>query len=296
MHRVTGRQSVRTARPWLWTALAVAVVGAAAVWVVRPDPAACHSEPAADSPVLTRTVIAPSPAAPDPVPPLERLDPPVPGEARYYAFGPGVACSIPDLPLDGFYVGVPTSEYAGSSVCGAVVELGGPLGTVRAHIVDRCPGCAPGQYDLSTAAFARIADQHDGVAHIRLRRISNPVPIPEVLYRVKDGSSAHWLGLLFADTGNPVSRVEIRPDAGGAGRALTRGPDNYWSVSGAGPGPFTASVTDTEGHRVDIPGITVSPGAVRRTGVGMYRFPELAPAPAATATAPVTTPPPASCS
>ncbi|MBF6176261.1 expansin EXLX1 family cellulose-binding protein [Nocardia blacklockiae] len=288
MHRVTQQQHGRTARPWLWTALAAAVVVAATLWVARPDPAACHTAAPAAAPVPPApTMTIPSAAAPETIPALEQLDPPQPGEARYYTFGRNVACSIPDLPLDGFYVGVPTAEYAGSAACGTFVQIDGPLGSVRAQIVDRCPGCAPGHYDLSTAAFTQIADRDAGVARVQLRRIHNPLPIPELMYRVKDGSSEHWFGVLFANAGNPLSRIEIRPDAGGPGHTLTRGTDNYWSFSGAGPGPFTALVTDVEGHQVQIPGIPVASGAMRRTGTGLYSFPALPPTPAAT------TPPPA---
>ncbi|WP_280257202.1 expansin EXLX1 family cellulose-binding protein [Nocardia wallacei] len=296
MHRVTQQQHARTARPWLWTALAVAVVAAAALWVTRPDPTACHTAPPAAAPVPpVRPATTPGTVVPVPIPPLEQIDAPQPGEARYYTFRPGVACSIPDLPADGFYVGVPTVEYAGGTACGTLVQIDGPLGSVRAQIVDRCPGCAPGHYDLSTAAFTRIADPNAGVAPIRLRRIHNPVPIPELFYRVQDGSSEHWLGLLVANTGNPLTRVEIRPESGAAGRALIRGADNYWSTSGAGPGPFTALVTDSEGHQVRIPGITVTPGQVRHTGIGLYSFPGSAPATTAPAPAPPATTPAAVC-
>lgn len=296
MHRVTQQQHVRAARPWLWTALAVAVVTAAALWVTRPDPKACHTAPPAAAPVPpVRPATTPGTGVPEPIPALEQIDPPQPVEARYYTFRQGVACSIPDLPVDGFYVGVPTAEYAGSAACGTLVQLDGPLGSVRAQIVDRCPGCAPGHYDLSTAAFTRIADRSTGVAQIRLRRIHNPVPIPELFYRVQDGSSAHWFGLLVANSGNPLTRVEIRPETGGPGRALIRGADNYWSTSGAGPGPFTALVTDSEGHQARIPGITVAPGEVRRTGIGLYTFPGPAAAVTAAAPAPPVTVPAAVC-
>ncbi|WP_280386914.1 expansin EXLX1 family cellulose-binding protein [Nocardia wallacei] len=277
MHRVTQQQHIRAARPWLFTALAVGVVVAAALWVSRPEPAACRTSQGAPAPA--RPVTLPSITVPQLVTPVEQRDPAQPGEARYYTFGQGVACSYPELPLDGFYVGVPTEEYAGSAACGTVVDLEGPLGSVRAQIVDRCPGCAPGHYDLSTAAFTRIADRSAGVAQIRLRRVHNPVPIPELIYRVKDGSSAHWMALLFGNAGNPLSRVEIRPDAGGPGVTLTRGMDNYWSTSGAGSGPFTALVTDVEGHQVRIPGIEVTPGEIRHTGVGLYDLPAPAPTP-----------------
>jgi|GEM_PF-6995823 len=293
MHRVTQQEHIRAARPWLWTALVVATVAAAALWVVRPHPEACRSA-VTSAPAPARPATTANSPAPEQVSDDERVDPPVAGQARYYTFSPGVACSFPDLPLDGYYIGVPTGEYDGSADCGAYMDLNGPLGTVRAQVVDRCPGCGPHQYDLSTAAFARIADPAAGVAQIGLSRVHNPSPPSDLVYRMADGSSPGWLGLLFTDTGNPLSRVEIRPDSGGPGYTLTRGMDDYWSISGPGAGPFTVLVTDADGHQVEVPGITIDPGRVQHTGRSLYALPAsssvITPAPAPTPVTPAPVP------
>jgi expansin len=298
MHRVTQRENIRAARPWLWTALVVAAVVAAAVWAVRPDPAACRSAvtPPPAAPAATPALTTNSPA-PDQVSDDERVDPPVSAQARYYTFSPGAACSFPGLPLDGYYVGVPTDEYADSAACGGYADLTGPLGTVRAQIVDRCPGCGPHQYDLSTTAFTRIADPATGIAQITMSRVHNPSPPPDLVYRIADGSSSAWLGLLFTDTGNPLSRVEIRDESGGPGHTLTRGVDDYWSISGAGPGPFALLVTDADGHQAEVPGISIAPGRIQHTGRSLYALP----APSASSPPPVqrpitVTPAPVPCS
>ncbi|MBF6064242.1 hypothetical protein IU500_21305 [Nocardia terpenica] len=297
MHRVTQQQHIRAARPWLAAALLGAAVVTAVLWTMRPHAAACRTASTAvrsapaSAPALASPTTAPNPLAPNQIPGGEQRDAPEAAQARYYAFAPTVSCSFPNLPLDGYYVGVPTGEFAGGAECGSFVDLEGPLGAVRAEIVDRCPGCGPHQYDLSTAAYNRIADPRAGVAEIRLIRIHNPDPAPELTFRVQNGSSASWIGLLFADTGNALSRVEIRPDSGGPGHTLSRGPDNYWRISGAGPGPFTALLTDTDGHQAEVPGITVTPGQIQHTDIQLYRPPP--PIQPTTAPPPVTTVPPA---
>ncbi|MCM6772157.1 hypothetical protein NDR87_02300 [Nocardia sp. CDC159] len=292
MHRVTQQQHVRAAWPWVLGALVLGAVVAFVVWVVRPQSPNCRTvavtaSPTTTAPVASPTTMPTNPPVAEPIPVGERREPPEAGQARYYVFNQNVSCSFPNLPLDGYYVGVPTDEYAGGAICGSYVDVAGPLGSVRAMVVDRCPGCGPRQYDLSTAAFTRIAEQGQGVVSIQLSRVHDPGPPPEVSYRVQDGSSSAWLGLLFADTGNPLSRVEIRPEAGGPGRVLNRGMDNYWTVSGAGPGPFTALLTDIHGNQIQIPNIPVDPGRIERTGLRLYD--DAPPSPAPTTPPPTTT-------
>ncbi|MEV6772354.1 expansin EXLX1 family cellulose-binding protein [Nocardia sp. NPDC051030] len=288
MHRTGHEEEVRTGRPWMWTALAGVVVVGAVMWMMRPTPASCHA-----AVPTTRVVTLPAPTTPGSVT-AQQIPVPVPtapatpeqGEARFYAFTPGVACSLPDLPLDGYYVGVPTGEYDGSVPCGSYVDIDGPIGSVRAQIVDRCPGCGPHQYDLSRAAFEAIANSTDGVAPIRFSRVRDPNPAPELFYRVQQGSSSDWIGLLFSGSGNPIRQVDLRSDAGGDWLSLRRGYDNYWTISGAGAGPFTARITDIYGHEAQIPGLTIESGQLRYTGIRLYDFPETTPP------APVQTTPP----
>ncbi|MFB8001236.1 expansin EXLX1 family cellulose-binding protein [Nocardia sp. NPDC056000] len=288
MHR-TGHEEVRSGRPWLWTALAALVVVGTATWVMRPEPVACRSA----APITTVITLPPAATAnsvtTQQLPPPQPAPAPEAAEARYYAFGPGVACSLPDLPLDGYYVGVSTSEYDGSTPCGSYIDIDGPLGSVRAQIVDRCPGCAPHQYDLSRAAFEAIAHTIDGVAQIRINRVRDPNPAPELFYRVQQSSSVSWIGLLFSGGGNPLREVALRPESGGDFRPLRRGYDNYWSISGLGAGPFTARVTDIYDHVVEVPGVVIAPGQLRYTGIRLYDLPDPA---AAVTTTPAPAPPP----
>ncbi len=277
----------------------IAVVGVV-VWVARPEPITCEAAttatdtmattqialPPSSSGVATKRTTSPSPS-PSPTPSPSSA---VPGEARYYSFSPGVACSYQDLPVDGFYVGISTSEYGNADLCGAYLDVHGPYGEVRVLIADRCPGCAPGQLDLSTAAFEQIADPSQGVADIRYSVVRDPDPAPEMIYEVKPDSSASWMAILFSNTGNPLRQVAIRPaEDGGEWQDLTRGPDNHWTISGAGEGPFAVRVTDLYDHATEIYGLTLDPGP-HLTGARLYTN-EPPPEPTTTTTEPAIVPP-----
>ena len=285
------RRHVRTI--WLWSAVAAVAVAAVTAGLLRSRPSTCDAVSSSPgTPVTTRAVTTRATTAPAPPAAAAVVEF---GQARYYTFTDGVACSFPSLPLDGFYAGVPTGEYGQAAECGSFLDIQGPRGQVRVEIVDRCPGCGPGQYDLSTAAFTQLADTATGVIPISFSRVHDPSPAAGLSYVVEAGSSAVWLGLLVNDTGNPIQQIAIRPEAGGPWQPLTRGVDNYWTVAGAGAGPFTALVTDLDGHQAQISGIALLPGQVKRTDTLLYTVPAAAEASPAAATPPPNTPPPNRC-
>lgn len=268
MHRIPIHQR-HFRSGWLWSAAGVLVVVGAVIWAVRPEPGHCEATgtPSAATTsartAVTSTFITSAVPAPEPPPGLV-----IDGEARYYSFSQGVACSFRGLPLDGFYVGMSTPEYGRADPCGGYLDIHGPHGDVRALIVDRCPGCAAGQLDLSASAFRQVADPSDGVAKIRYHIVRDPEPPPEVMYEVKPDVTSNWFAMLVSGTGNPIGQVAIR-SGNGPWRDLTRGMDNYWTTTGAGPGPFTALVTDVHGNRAEIPGVALEPG-IKATGARLY--------------------------
>ncbi|MFC9896988.1 expansin EXLX1 family cellulose-binding protein [Nocardia sp. NPDC127579] len=261
----------------------LAVVGLL-VWVARPESTPCAATgtaglvtefptPPSSSGIATmRTTVSP-PAA-------------VVGEARYFRFAPGVACSFPDLPVDGYYAGVSTLEYGTADLCGAYLDVHGPNGAVRVLVADHCPGCAPGQLDLSAAAFAEIADPAHGVADIRYRVVHNPDPAPEIGYEIKADSSETWLAILFTGTGNPLRQVSIRSAEADAWLPLVHTSDNHWTITGAGAGPFGLRLTDIHNQATEIHGLTLTTG-VNRSGTSLYT---ITPPPPVTTPAPVPRP------
>jgi hypothetical protein len=174
-------------------------------------------------------------------------------------------CSIEPLSGGGLYVSLPPGQYRDGTDCGAYLTITGPRGTVRAEIVDMCPGCAAGRLDLSTAAFARIQPLADGTALVTYRLARDPALSGPLAVRIQAGSSRGSMAIQVLNHGNPLSRVQVN------GRDLAPRPDGYWvAPGGAGGGPFRVNVLDSVGNTAVLTGITLRPGAVQRTTVLMY--------------------------
>ncbi len=172
-------------------------------------------------------------------------------------------------PADGLFVALPAPEYAGAADCGGYLEVSGPNGSVRVKVIDQCPECAAGHIDLSETAFARLAPLSAGLINVSYTPLADPALPGPVSLEVKQGSSQYWLALLADNTGNPLAKVQVKTVSGWL--SLARASYNYWiAASGAGPGPFTVRLTDTQGHQVTVSGITLSPGTVQTTGTWMY--------------------------
>ena len=172
-------------------------------------------------------------------------------------------------PADGLFVALPAPEYAGAADCGGYLEVTGPDGSVRVQVIDQCPECTAGHIDLSEAAFARLAPLSAGLINVSYTLLADPALPGPVSVAVKQGSSQYWLALLVDNTGNPLASVQVQTSSGWL--SLARASYNYWiASSGAGQGPFTVRLTDTQGHQVTVSGITLNPGAVQSTGTWMY--------------------------
>jgi expansin (peptidoglycan-binding protein) len=100
--------------------------------------------------------------------------------------------------------------------------------------------------------------------------VSSPPLTAPLSVTVKGGSSPYWLALLPANTGNPLSSVQVQ-DSGGNWTTLTRSGYGYWlAPQGAGSGPFTVRMTDTAGNQATLPDVQLSPGQTQNTGTWMY--------------------------
>ncbi|HEY0937095.1 MAG TPA: expansin EXLX1 family cellulose-binding protein [Trebonia sp.] len=189
-------------------------------------------------------------------------------EATHYVLDGLPNCGY-SPPADGLYVALPASEYAGAARCGSYLEVTGPAGSVRVKVIDQCPECAAGHIDLSVTAFAKLAPLSAGLISVSYATLADPVLPGPLSVQVKQGSSQYWLALLADNTGNPLTSVQVRTASGWL--SLTRASYNYWvAASGAGPGPFTVRLTDSQGHQATAAGITLSPGSVQSAGTRMY--------------------------
>jgi expansin len=222
----------------------------------------------------------------------------VSGIATHYVLQGLPNCSYPSPPADGLFVALSPGEYDNAAACGGYLEVHGPDGSVRVEVIDQCPGCGDGHIDLSEAAFSALAPLNQGLIDVTYQSLVNPALPGPVSLLVKQGSSQYWLALLAMNTGNPLASVQVQSESGGGWYNLVQASYNYWvAQSGAGTGPFTVRLTDTQGHVVTLRGIALSPGVVQTTGTWMYgagTTTELATEPASTPPAPHTSRPVAS--
>jgi expansin len=195
----------------------------------------------------------------------------VSGTATHYVLQSLPNCSYPSPPADGLFVAMSPDEYDSAAACGGYLEVHGPDGSVRVEVIDQCPGCAAGHIDLSEAAFSALAPLGQGLIDVTYQPLVNPSLPGPVSLLVKQGSSQYWLALLVMNTGNTLASVQVQSESGGGWYNLVRADYNYWvAQSGAGAGPFTVKLTDTQGHVATVQGIALSPGVVQGTGTWMY--------------------------
>ena len=272
---------------------AVAVAAVVGIGQLAGGQTTCHPSSALSSPVLSSPVLS-SPVLSSSA--LSSAGPALPALSlaalsRPSGSGSGIAthylltglpnCSYPSPPADGLFVALPPAQYDSAGACGGYLSVSGPDGSVTVQVIDQCPDCATGHIDLSEAAFAELAPLSAGQINVRYQYLADPALPGPVTMEVKSGSSQYWLALLADNTGNPLASVQVQTSSGGW-MSLARASYNYWiAPSGAGSGPFTVRLTDTEGHQVTVRGIALDPGTVQSTGVSMYGAGRAASPPAA---------------
>jgi expansin (peptidoglycan-binding protein) len=184
------------------------------------------------------------------------------GEATHYDADGRGNCSFEAS--DGMVAAVNGGDYDRAAWCGACLEVTGPSGAVVVRVVDKCPGCKPGDLDLGQAAFAALAPLAEGRIPIRWRPVACDVTGP-IAYRFKDGSNAFWTAIQIRNHRHPIKKLEWR-DATGAWSAIDRAEYNYFVTTRAlGKGPYVLRVTDAYGHEVVDEGIALG-DAVTRAG------------------------------
>ena len=197
-------------------------------------------------------------------------------------------CSYPSPPANNLFVALSPSEYNSAAACGGYLTVTGPDGSVTVQVIDQCPECATGHIDLSEPAFAKLAPLSAGLINVHYQYLADPALPGPITMEVKSGSSQYWLALLADNTGNPLASVQVETGSGGW-ISLARANYNYWiAQSGAGSGPFTVRLTDTQGNQVTVRDVALDPGAVQSTGVYMYGGggDPAAPAPSSSSAAP----------
>ena len=185
---------------------------------------------------------------------------PLTGEATYYVADGTGSCSF-DASGDLMVAAINAPDYALAAWCGACLAVTGPAGEVIVRVVDKCPGCAHGDLDLSAEAFAKVSPLSAGRVPITWREVACDVNGP-LSYQFKAGSNAFWTAIQVRNHRYPIAKIEA--GTAGALEPIARVDYNYFvDTSGLGTGPYTIRVTDTRGHVVEDTNIALGDGVLR---------------------------------
>ncbi|MPY31638.1 hypothetical protein FNH09_10195 [Streptomyces adustus] len=188
------------------------------------------------------------------------------GVATSYDAGDGDGACLYGPADDLMVAAMNTTDYESAQACGAYVLVrtsGGASVTVR--IVNECPSpCTPGQLDLSTQAFAKLADLSAGRIPITWELVS-PRTVGTLSVRYKTGSSRYWCAIQVIGHRNPVARLETR--TAGGWRRLPRADYNYFLAEDGGGCGGAIRITDIYGEQLTVDGIALRPDAVQATRV-----------------------------
>jgi expansin (peptidoglycan-binding protein) len=128
---------------------------------------------------------------------------------------------------------------------------------VVVRVVDRCPECQAGHFDLRRSSFAKVADLPDGRVAVRWRAVTCPT-VGNLRLQVKDGSNPWWVAIQPRNHRRPVAKLEGKKD--GVWKELQRADYNYFlEESGLGPGPVELRVTADDGTVVSATLQSVQP-------------------------------------
>lgn len=193
------------------------------------------------------------------------------GDGTYYDADGSGNCGF-DSTGDLMVAAMNHTDYADSAACGACVHIKGPSGEVTVRIVDQCPGCAPGDIDLSPQAFEKLADPVLGRVDISWTYVPCDVS-GNIVYHFKEGSNQWWTAVQIRNARFAIGKLEVQKD--GQYVEVNRVDYNYFvDDSGMGPGPYTFRVTDVNGNVLTDSGIAfVEAGDAEGSG----QFPSCSP-------------------
>lgn len=189
------------------------------------------------------------------------------GDGTFYDSNGTGNCSFDPLPSN-MFAAMNREDYADSAMCGAYVEITGPLGSVVVKITDQCPECAKGDIDMSRAAFDKIGKQIDGRVKIRWRVISPELQGP-IVYHFKEGSNPWWMAVQIRNHRNPIAKVEYK-QANGSYVELPRESYNFFILESNDVSVYDFRVTDIYGNQISDNGVRLIEAGDR---AGSAQFP-----------------------
>lgn len=160
---------------------------------------------------------------------------------------PGSACSYSYLETKTAAV----SAASSAGQCGACLEIvraDGGSGRTVAVVTDNCPQCAPGDVDLSPAAFIDVGPLSEGRIAGVARVIDCP-PAGDPFVTVQSGSNPFFVALVVERAARAIASVELRDSSTTTFMPMSLGPSNrYQAVPMGGLTlPLTLRITDAIG-------------------------------------------------
>lgn len=186
------------------------------------------------------------------------------GDLTTYTLSGEGNAMLNDLVTDGMYAAMNTHDYNNAELAGACIEVTYNSKKVKVLVIDRLPEGAKGDIDLSPAAFEELT----GLTTGRFDASWKIVPFESgnnISFKYKDGSSSSWMGVQARYGTYPVEKMEV--EINGAYVEMERQEYNYYTVSGAGAGPYNFRLTDIYGDVVEAKNISFSLDEIQKSTV-----------------------------
>ncbi|KAF2654246.1 carbohydrate-binding module family 63 protein [Lophiostoma macrostomum CBS 122681] len=189
------------------------------------------------------------------------------GEATFYGGNvSGGMCSFTGYTIpSGIYgTALSDSNWDNAGNCGACVSVTGPSGnSIKALIVDQCPGCGTNHLDLFPDAFAALADPSKGIIDVTWSIVDCGITSPITL-KNKEGTSAYWFAMQVVNSNVAVSKLEVSTNGGSTWQSTTRSEYNYFeNASGFGTDTVDVKITSTNGKVITVKGVSVAASSTK---------------------------------
>lgn len=183
------------------------------------------------------------------------------GSATWYGGNiSGGTCSFVDYTIPAGTYGTALSDFNWDSAgaCGTCLSVTGPSGnTIKAMVVDECPGCGPNHLDLFPSGFAAIASPNAGNITIDWAVVPCGISSPIVL-KNKSGTSKFWFSMQVVNSNVGVAKLEVSTDAGASWKQTKRQPYNFFeNAAGFGTDVVDVRVTSTDGKTIVVKNVGV---------------------------------------
>ncbi|MEQ1831836.1 MAG: expansin EXLX1 family cellulose-binding protein [Candidatus Eisenbacteria bacterium] len=192
------------------------------------------------------------------------------GSATFYSYATGAgACSYVGNDFSPNVVAVGPADYAGSQMCGRLLRVTGPLGSVDVRVVDLCPSCGPGELDMNAPAFAAIANPLAGSATVSWTTIPDDDP-GTIFLQLINGGNPFFMQILPLYSRYGIASLEYLGPSGFV--AARRESYNYFTLDGALgvplplASPFTIRLTDVNGQQLVMGTIPLVAGHLHASG------------------------------